>query len=222
MGETECKDPRNLPKWGLMDLAAWKLLPERWGGGRAYIQAFKNAWVKHNKQTIWTVAARYKLPPELLAGVCWIEVGGDPNFIDRTAFEVRSFDWSGPNWVDEHLTITKNPALTSFGSVSMQLRTAAETLGKDAKQMSTSQLRTLAMCIEQDTYNIELVGKHLRILVDYDKLQRTSLTLSEDDVRVVGARYNRGMGLSLDAIKKNTSYGDFIVNHWARFVELLK
>lgn len=36
------------------------------------------------------------MPPELIAGVGWIEVAGDPNFIDRVAFEVRSFDWSGP------------------------------------------------------------------------------------------------------------------------------
>lgn len=45
-------------------------------------------------------ASRYNLPAELLAGVCWIEVAGDPSFIDRVAFEVRAFDWSGPDWVD--------------------------------------------------------------------------------------------------------------------------
>ena len=59
-------------------------------------------------------AERYRIPAELIAGVCWIEVGGEPNFIDRVAFEVRSFDWSGPDWIDRHLTVTKQPAKTSL------------------------------------------------------------------------------------------------------------
>ena len=42
--------------------------------------------------------------------------------------------------------------------------------------------------------------------------------LSEDNIRIVGA--NRGMGLSLDQIKKNTSYGDFIVKFMPRFKNL--
>jgi hypothetical protein len=42
-----------------------------------------------------------------------------------------------------------------------------------------------------------------------------------EQVRIVGARYNRGIGLPLDDIKKNTSYGDFIVKFWPRFTRLL-
>ena len=41
-------------------------------------------------------------------------------------------------------------------------------------------------------------------------------------MHVVGARYNRGMGLSLEQIRKNTSYGNFIVKFWPRFTMLLK
>lgn len=43
-----------------------------------------------------------------------------------------------------------------------------------------------------------------------------------EHVRIVGARYNRGLGLSLEAIRKNTSYGDFIVKRWAYFAGLLQ
>ncbi len=103
------------------------------------------------------------MPPELLAGVCWIEVGGDPNFIDRVAFEVRSFDWSGPDWVDRNLTITNNPVKTSFGPVSIQLRTAAQAMRLNPSEMSTAQLRSLASCLQKDVFNIEIVARHLQM-----------------------------------------------------------
>lgn len=222
MAQFACQESNNSPTWGLMDLAAWKLLPARFGGGIAYIQRFKDAWVQHNKELIKTAATKQKMPPELLAGVCWIEVGGDPNFIDRVAFEVRAFDWSGPDWVDRNLTITNHPAKTSFGSVSIQLRTAAQTLGLDPAKMSPSQHRDLASCLQKDAFNIDVVARHLRQLIDHDGLQPNPPQLTMEEVRVVGARYNRGVGLSLENIKKNTSYGDFIVRFWPRFVNLLR
>ncbi|MDN7428147.1 MULTISPECIES: hypothetical protein [unclassified Burkholderia] len=121
----------------MINLFAWKLAPERWNGGIKYIQAFKDAWIMHNKSHIRAAAGRNRLPREMLAGICWIEVGGDPEFIDRVAFEVRTFDWSGPPFVDRHPTLTRHPAMTSFGPVSMQLRTAAQTLGILAALRST-------------------------------------------------------------------------------------
>lgn len=206
------------PVWGVMDVLQWKLVPEKWEGGVGYIQKFKDSWVIHNRLTIKFAAAEFKLPTELLAGVCWIEVGGDPNFIDNVAFEVRAFDWSGPEYVDRYLTLTSPPEKTSFGFVSMQLRTAAKTLGLDATKMKDSDLRRLAACLEKDSYNISLVARHLRELADYDNLPSQ---LSMDDIRVVGARYNRGIIPMLAEIKRNTSYGDFIVKHWQRFNKLV-
>lgn len=222
MSEFTCEESNDSATWGLVDLFAWKVLPQRLGGGKQYIQAFKDNWVRHNKTTILAAAARYNIPPLLLAGVCWIEVGGDPNFIDGVAFEVRSFDWSGPPWVDRNLTITRHPAKTSFGSVSIQLRTAAETLGLNPAEMSDDQLRELSACLERDVYNIDVVARHLRQLIEHDKLQGSLPELSMEQVRIVGARYNRGVGLSMEELMKNTSYGDFIVKFWPRFADLLK
>ena len=222
MTDFSCKESNDSPTWGLVNLFVWKLLPERVGGGIAYIQKFKDAWVQHNKELIKTSASQNKMPAELLAGVCWIEVGGDPDFIDRVAFEVRSFDWSGPPWVDRNLTITSNPAKTSFGSVSIQLRTAAQTMGLNPAEMSSEQIRGLATCLQKDVFNIEVVANHLRKLIDHDGLQNNPPLLTMDQVRIVGARYNRGIGLSLDEINKNTSYGNFIVNFWPRFTKLLR
>jgi len=214
--------PDNAPTWGLTDLLRWKLVPERWGGGIAYIQQFKDLWVRHNKAFISDTARRYELPPELVAGVCWIEVAGDPSFIDRVAFEVRAFDWCGPDWVDQNMTVTNNPAKTSFGAVSMQLRTAAQTLGMDASKMSASELRDLARSLQTDVFNIEVAARHLRQLAEHDGFQGNLPNLSMDEIRVIGARYNRGVGLSLEQIQQNTSYGDFIVKIWARLQGLMQ
>jgi hypothetical protein len=223
MAEISCKqnDVESYPVWGVLNFSMWYFMPERIGGGKPYIQKFKGAWVMHNKAAIKAAAAKYRMPAELLAGVCWIEVGGDPNVVDGVAFTVRSFDWSGPPVIDK-MTITKHPALTSFGAVSMQLRTAAETMGLDAKKMTADQLKSLANCLQQDAYNIDLVAMHLRQIIDHDGLQKAPPSLDPEAVKVAGARYNRGLGLSLDAIKKNTKYGNFIAHNWSVFATLLQ
>ncbi|WP_312629796.1 hypothetical protein [Scandinavium sp.] len=84
--------------------------------------------------------------------------------------------------------------------------------------MKASDLRRLAAGLEKDNYNISLVARHLRELADYDNLPSQ---LSMDDIRLVGARYNRGIIPTLAEIKRNTSYGDFIVKHWQRFNKLV-
>lgn len=209
------------PSWSLIDLFAWKLVPSRFGGGRGYIQGYKDAWVRHHRVAIRASAAKYVLPPELLAGVCWIEVGGDPDFIDAVAFAIRSFDWSGPAWLDR-MTMTRRPEATSFGSVSMQLRTAAITLRLNPADMSAVQFRTLATALGRDASNIRIVARHLRQLLLRDGFARVSPRLTTDQVRIVGARYNRGITLSLDQIRRNTSYGDFLVKFWPRFANLIR
>jgi hypothetical protein len=206
-------DSNDSPTWGTVDVAIWKLMPAFSGGGRAYLRRFKDAWIKHNKRSIKAAADKFSLPVELLAGVCWIEVGGDPNIIDRLAFEVRTLNPFGTF----PLLKTSSPDKTSFGWVSIQLRTAAITLGLDPEEMDSSQLRELSKCLERDIYNIELAAMHLRLLAEHDDL----LLVDMHDIRIVGARYNRGAELPLDQIAQDTSYGDFIVAHWQLFTRLM-
>ena len=135
------------------------------------------------------------------------------------AFDVRVIDWSWPPVVDKNLTVTNPPTKTSFGSVSIQLRTAAQTLGLNPSEMTNTQLRSLASCLQRDIYNIDTVALHLRQLADHDKF---SSPLTMEQMSIIGARYNRGVGISLEKIKENTSYGNFIVNNWQRFSRLVR
>jgi hypothetical protein len=221
MTDTSSAAPPEHPQWDSFDLLRWKLMPERFGGGRQYIQQFKNSWVRHNRLIIIQQANAHQIPPELLAGTAWIEVGGDPSFIDGVAYDVRSFDWSGPEWVDRNMTITRRPETTSFGSVSMQLRTAAQTLGMDPRRMRGDDWDRLRRMLENDTTNLELVARHLRQLALQDFPGQDTRQLTPERIEIIGARYNRGTGLSLEQIRRNVSYGRFINRKWRDMRQLL-
>ncbi len=208
-------------KWGLWDVFKWKIFPEKYGGGKQYIQHFKDGWVVYNKSKIINTANEYGIPPTLLASVAWIEVGGDPDFIDHFAFQVRAFDWSGPSWVDKHLTITNNPSKTSFGPISIQLRVAAETIGLNPKNLTYQQQTLLIDLLNSDVWNLKVVAKHLAFLIKHDFPTISGKELTDEQIRIVGARYNRGIGLNLEQLKQNTSYGNFILKNMARIEPLL-
>lgn len=195
-------------------------MPEKFGGGKAFLFRFKAAWVKHNRALIKQYAAANNIPPELLAGIAWIEVGGDPMEVDTVAFQVRSFDWSGPPSIDK-LTITKKPALTSFGAVSMQLRTAAATLGMDPNSMSDAQLLSVGRMLERDASNLALAAKHLHDLALHDYPGLNTKVLTDDQIVTIGTRWNRGTGETL-ANLKDRSNGKVVLREWKHMQELLK
>lgn len=210
----QCRSDRNLKsKWTIYNVAVWQLV-----GGEPYRKAYRDLWVITYRNLIASLAKEFKMPKELLAGVSWIEVSGDPHAIDRIAFEVRSLRLPIVQRYDNR-PATK----TSFGAVSMQLEVAARTLGLDPGKMSQSQLRQLAQCLQQDTYNLRLVALHLRDLINYDGLQTSPPSLTMEAARIAGDRYNRGIKPSLEQIKTQPSYyGAVIIKNWPRLTRLLK
>lgn len=67
---------------------------------------YKDAWVVYNKNRIRAIAGEYGISPILLAAVAWEELGGKAVSWKRPIYMGRRFDWSGPAWMDENLTIT--------------------------------------------------------------------------------------------------------------------
>lgn len=180
------------PKWTTLDALMYRYLPKIAGGGTERLLAYKDGWVLYNARRIKAAAKTHKIPATLLAGVAWAEAGGMPNFVDHVTFPVRSFDWSGPSWVDRNLTISTPPEQTSFGSVSIQLRRAAEEMGIQIDAMSYASRRGLAQCLESDAFNIEIVARHLHGLIVHDYPSADTTTLTDEQTIVAGARYNRG------------------------------
>lgn len=180
------------PKWNSWDVLRWKYWPQAWGGGTPVLTAYKNAWVLHNRERIAQAARQHAISPILLASVSWAEVGGKPDGSKVPVFLHRSFDWSGPDWMDRHLSITKPPQQTSFGAVSIQLRAAAAELQLDAERLTLAQQLRLIECLQTDAFNLDIVARHLRGLILYDYPHADPRHPSEEQFIVAGARYNRG------------------------------
>lgn len=204
--------------WGIIDLLKWKA-PPILGGDPNYLRNFKSTWVRFHGIEIVRYADVYHIPRLLLAGVTWIEVGGDPDWVDSIAHKVRTFDHLGDPYL-EPITITKKPRLTSTGDVSIQIRRAAETLGMDSKKLTREQQQKLIDLLKNEVANLAIVAKHLWNLSKIDFLNKP---LDNDEaIRIIGARYNRGPDLSFEEIKRNTSYGDFIIRHKSMILDLIK
>lgn len=179
------------PNWTGWQAIAWKA-EHLFTGSNQRLFAYKDAWVIFHAGRIKAAASRFQIPPVLLAGVAWIEVGGDLPVVDHLGHALRSFDWSGPPWVDRNLTITRHPSRTSFGSISIQLRRAAETIGLDPDAMSYDQRGQLIRCLETDGFNIDVVARHLHDLIRHDYPNADTSQLTDEQLIVAGSRYNRG------------------------------
>jgi hypothetical protein len=199
-------------EWTTGDVLKWKC-GSTCGGGNEYLFKRKAQFISHYRNVLKDAAAKYDIPEFLLAGVAFAEFGGDPMWIDDVADGVRSFDWSGPDWVDRNMTMTKDPNLTSFGNISIQVRRTAEELGYDVKNMSSDERSALIASLKNPIQNIYIAAKHLSTLRQIDFANKPTTQLTADDIKVIATRYNRGPDLSLEQIKKNLSYGNSLYKH---------
>ncbi|HIV69307.1 MAG TPA: hypothetical protein H9903_00105 [Candidatus Aquabacterium excrementipullorum] len=203
--------------WGTFEVVRWKM-PAFMGGGRDYLFAYKDGWVVYYRDEIEKQAVRRGLPPWLLAGVVWNEVGGDPGWIDDVALELRAFDHLADPYL-EPMTITRRPELTSMGEVSIQLRRAAQTMGLEWADLSGKERSELVSCLSDEPSNLAVVAMHLRQLADVD--YRGQASLGDKEVVVIGARYNRGPHLTLEQINKDLSYGQAMLRRKDRLLQLM-
>ena len=197
--------------WGFKEAIKWqvgKVLPQSLGGDPNILRNYKDGWVRAHRQAIKSLSAQYGLPPVLLAGVAWAELGGKPYDGKIIVYDVRKFDHSWDSLL-ESLTMTKKPELTSMGPVAIQLRRAAETMGFEFDSLNEKDKQRLVECLQNSDNNLAISAKHLWQLKQIDFPNQTSLGAYE--IRVIGTRYNRGPDLTLPLILRNTSYGDSIV-----------
>lgn len=226
-------NPRSHVKWTISDAMLWKFLPEKFTGGAQRLHRFKDSWILHNSTYIQEIAQKHAIPSALLAGVAWAEVAGMPDFVDSIAFPIRYFDWSGPDYIDQHFTITNNPLQTSVGSVSIQLRVAAKTLGLQAENMDFQALSDLKNCLETDRFNLEVVAQHLKNLIIFDYPKADTNNLTDEQFIVAASRYNRGTARKkqdyLDSIQAQpghtirtySEYGRAVLRRRAHVIRLL-
>ncbi len=129
-------------------------------------------------------------------------MGGDPSFIDYLAHSYRRDIGVGSKPAEE----------TSFGSVSTQVRRAAEELGYDPSSLTHMQTSFIIASLADPQQNLFIVASHLNRLRNQDFTGKPGELLTDDDLKIVGTRYNRGPDRSLEKIKENLDHGESIVN----------
>ena len=205
-------------EWTTADLIRWRT-PRL--GDSQYIHAFKAQWVRGYREVLKAAARRFDLPDLLMGGVAYAEVGGDPLWIDGVAYAIRRFDHLADP-VLESWTLTTPPARTSFGNISTQVRRAAEALEYDPGHLTGEQNSQIVSSLQNSRENIFIAAKHLADLRDVDFPSKGAASMTPDDVQVTATRFNRGPDLSLDSIRRNTSYGRSIMRRATQILECLR
>lgn len=111
-------------------------------GRREYISA--------NKELIRAAAGDSGLPPEMVAGIAWQEVEGDPGWRDEAAYEGRKVH---PG--------SEDPDQTSMGPMAIQVRRAAEVLGYDPHNLTDMQRDQVVSAIKDPAKNIFIASEYL-------------------------------------------------------------
>ena len=207
--------------WGYWDVVIWRYLPKWMGGDPTILRNYKDHWVSEHRVAIKVQSRLYHLPPELLAGVAWIEAGGKPYSSKIDVYEFRKAVRLDVTRDGQPIySLTKRPEMTSMGPVAIQLRRASEAMGVPYEKLSDADKSALVDCLQNADNDLAIVAKHLWQLKEIDYPGKT--VLGKDEIRVIASRYNRGPDLTLDEVLRNTSYGDFIVNRiWDKVEDLL-
>jgi len=182
-----------------------------------YLRNYKNEWVRTYADDIQEAAERHDIPPELLAGVAWVEAGGQPDSLDNHVYNLRKrFPWL-ESLDDQNLPgpldrLTGPPEETSFGTIQMQIRVAAQELGyPDPDNLSTEQEHEIIEKLQEPETNIDLVARHLDSLRNHDGFPADPDQLTDEQIAVIATRYNRGVEPSLEDIQANPDYGNLLI-----------
>lgn len=179
---------RNFQRWDMTDVSIWKLHPDDaenyWG--QPYLYLYKDSFIKFHKKLIFTYAQQAKIPALLLASVAWQEAGGKPDDLKPQVLLFRQL-------IDYFHKNNDYSNKVSIGVVAMQIRVVAETLGIDPRTLPTTQQLQISQCLQTDNFNLKIVAMHLYNLIKHDYPNADTLNLTDEQLILVGARYNRGV-----------------------------
>lgn len=142
----------------------------------------REQYISANKQILTDAAEQSGLPPEMLAGIAWQEVEGDPSWTDDVY-----------PWGRENLPFTSDPDLTSVGPMSVQVRRAAEVLGYDPANLTDGQREQVLNATKDPTTNVYIAAEYLAQLKaesEYADVPPESMT--REQMQDLAARYNGG------------------------------
>ncbi|MBS9432370.1 MULTISPECIES: hypothetical protein [Photorhabdus] len=176
-------------RWDEIDASIY-LLNRFIPGSVNYLDGYKDAYVKYNRNLILKYAHIEQIPPNLLAGVARIEAGGKPDMWKLNTIAMRQWREQAFN-LDK--TRSKGSNETSTGIVAIQIRHVADMMGFDSNTLTTTDQLEIANCLQIDEFNIKMVARHLRDLILYDYPNADTKNLTKEQYIMAGSRYNRGI-----------------------------
>lgn len=168
-----------------------------------YIHSFKKQWVAAYRDVILKAAKAYSLPPLLVGGLVYAEVGGDPLFFDDAKNVIADAD------------------KISFGNVSIQTRRAAEAMGYEPEKLSAAQEEMILDSVKEPKQNIFIASRHIADLRDIDFPGKGADEWTADEIRVTATRYNRGPDLTRAEIEEDLDHGNDLISHAVTVLDAL-
>lgn len=142
----------------------------------------RKEYISNNKHLLRNAARDSGLPPEMVAGIAWKEVEGDPTWIDDAASSGR-----------RNLPFTEDPDLTSLGPISVQVRRAAEALGYDPEHLNDQQRDAIIGALKDPAQNAYIASEYLaQLKAESSFADVPPEKMTREQMQELAARYNGG------------------------------
>lgn len=141
----------------------------------------RRSYISANKDVVVAAAREAGLPPEMIAGIAWKEVEGDPGFLDDGAYTGRGAD----------LPFAENVDRTSMGPISIQIRRAAEVLGYDPLHLTDLQREQVRNALLDPATNLFIAAEHLaQLKAESEFADVPPESMTRDQMQQLAVRYN--------------------------------
>jgi hypothetical protein len=156
----------------------------------------RREWIAANKDIIAAAAQRSGLPPDMVAGIAWQEVGGQWGWMDDGVDTIRGLARDG--WLSDApeslpWRLGGSPDETSFGPIAIQVRRAAEVLGYDPANLTEGQRDTIEASLQDPGQNIFIASEYLAMLKEESGFADVPADeMTREQRQELAARYNGG------------------------------
>ncbi|MEV6248184.1 hypothetical protein AB0M38_18585 [Streptomyces sp. NPDC051742] len=155
-------------------------------------------WIAANKEIIQAAAENSGLPADMVAGIAWQEIGGQPGILDDLTDTIREqadAPWGLSPVSPENLPwrLGGTPDETSFGPIAIQVRRGAEVLGYDPQNMSEQQRAVVEESLQDPGQNIFIAAEYLaQLKAESEFADVPPEQMTPEQRQELAARYNGG------------------------------
>jgi hypothetical protein len=162
----------------------------------------RRKWIEANREHIRDAAEYTGLPADMIAGIAWQEVQGDPKWVDDVSDNYRQVQhevWPEFQWVADQVGLTGEADQTSMGPIAIQIRRSAEVLGYDPENMTPAQRDEVEAATQDPSTNIYIASEYLaQLKAETSFADVPADQMTPEQYEELAARYNGGPGWQTD------------------------